>query len=336
MTAPHFTVVRTPPWRRLRPLLLLVPIVLLVLLAATTWYTVPAESVGVVLRFGRYSSTAEPGLHFKAPFGIDDVWLVPVRRQLKLEFGFNTAGATNDVQAGTEPEREKSMVTGDLNAALVEWVVQYRVDDPTRYLFHVRDPGWTLRDLSESVMREVVGDRTVDEVITIGRQEIEVTALARLREIVQEYQLGLKVEQVQLKNVNPPREVQASFNEVNKAQQDRESTVNVANGEYNKAVPKAQGEAAQQISEAEGYRLKRVNEALGDTAAFNSVLAQYLKAPEVTRTRIYLETMTSVLPQLRDTWIVDDGITQVLPLLPAVTGAAPAPGQLPKATEVTK
>ncbi len=322
MTTPRITLVRTNDWRRLRPLFAIVPILLLLLFASTTWYTVPAESVGMVLRFGRYSSTAEPGLHFKMPFGVDDVQLVPVRRQLKLEFGFSSRGATNDVQAGADPEREKSMVTGDLNAALVEWIVQYRVDDPKRYLFHARDPGWTLRDLSEAVMREVVGDRTVDEVITIGRQEIETSALERLRAIVTDYQLGLRVEQVQLKNVNPPREVQASFNEVNKAQQDRESAINVANGEYNKAVPKAQGEAAQQISEAEGYRLKRVNEALGDVAAFNAVLAQFVKAAAVTRTRIYLETMAEVLPQLRDKWIVDERVTQLLPLLPSVARTA--------------
>ena len=316
MAKPRIVVGSQPDWRRLRLLFLIPPVLLLLWLGLSTYYTVPADAVGVVLRFGRYSSTAEPGLHFKLPFGIDGVQLVPVRRQLKLEFGFATPGATNDVQVGAEPLREKSMVTGDLNAALVEWVVQYRVDDPRRFLFHVRDPGWTLRDLSEAVMREVIGDRTVDEVITVGRQDIEISALARLRELVKDYQLGLQVEQVQLKNVNPPREVQASFNEVNKAQQDRENMINIANGEYNKVVPRARGEAAQKISEAEGYQLKRVNEALGDVAAFNAVLAQYAKAPAVTRTRIWLETMTEVLPQFRDKWIVDDEVTQLLPMLP--------------------
>jgi len=285
----------------------------------TTYYTVAADAVGVLLRFGKFHSIEQPGLHFKLPFGIDEVMTVPVKRQLKLEFGFGTADRTNPDQVGDEPLREKSMVTGDLSAALVEWIVQYHVDDPQLYLFHVRDPGWTLRDLSEAVMREVIGDRTVDEVITSGRQEIEITATARLRELAKAYQIGLAVDLLQLKNVNPPREVQASFNEVNKAQQDRENMINIANGEYNKTVPKALGEAEQKVSEAEGYRLKRVNEALGDASAFGAVLAEYLKAPEVTRTRIYLETMKDVLPQMQNSWIVDERVTQLLPMLQTAT-----------------
>ena len=316
MARPTLTFRDQPGWSHVRKLRWIVPLILGLILVFTTWYTVDAEAVGVVLRFGRFNSTQDPGLHFKLPFGIDEVLTVPIKRQLKLEFGFGTPDATNPDQIGEEPLREKSLVTGDLNAALVEWIVQYHVDDPQLYLFHVRDPGWTLRDLSEAVMREVVGDRTVDEVITVGRQEIEVTALTRLREMTKAYRIGLYIDQLQLKNVNPPREVQNSFNEVNKAQQDRENMINVANGDYNKAVPRAQGEAAQKISEAEGYRLKRVNEALGDANAFNAVLAQYIKAPAITRTRLYLETMKEVLPGLGGTWIVDDKVTQLLPMLP--------------------
>jgi modulator of FtsH protease HflK len=309
---------RAPDWKNLRYAGWLIPIALIVWGIFSTYYTVPADSVAVLLRFGKFHSIEQPGLHFKLPFGIDELELVAVKRELKLEFGFGTEGSTNPDQVGEEPELEKSMVTGDLNAALVEWVVQYRIDDPQLYLFHAREPGWTLRDLSEAVMRETVGDRTVDDVITVGRQEIESTALVRLKELAKLYQLGLAVDQVQLKNVNPPREVQASFNEVNKAQQDRENMINVANGEYNKSVPRARGEAEQKISVAEGYKLKRVNEALGDVLAFNVVLEQYLKAPDVTRKRIYLETMGEILPNLRTT-IVDEKITQLLPLLPATT-----------------
>ena len=220
-------------------------IVLFILLIWTSYYTVQAESEAVVLRFGKFLKTVEPGLHFKLPFGIDHVTVLPTRRQLKLEFGFSTAGYTNPIQAGQDPEEEKSMVTGDLNAALVEWVVQYRIEDPRQYLFDVRNPEGTLRDLSEAAMREVVGDRTVDELITVGRQDIEVEALARMQELSKRYQLGIRVDQVQLKNVNPPSQVQASFNEVNKAQQDRENAINVANGEYNKVIPKAKGQADQ-------------------------------------------------------------------------------------------
>jgi len=285
----------------------------------TSYYTVGAESEGVVLRFGKFFNTVEPGLHFKLPFGIDAVTVLPTRRQLKLEFGFSTAGYTNPIQAGEDPEEEKSMVTGDLNAALVEWVVQYRIEDPRQYLFDVRNPEGTLRDLSEAAMREVIGDRTVDELITIGRQDIEIEALARMQDLSKRYHLGIRVDQVQLKNVNPPTQVQASFNEVNKAQQDRENAINIANGEYNKAVPKAKGQADQTIREAEGYRFKRVNEAEGDVAAFSAVLQQYVKAPEITRARLYLETMSEILPQMGQKIIVDESLRQLLPILPLST-----------------
>lgn len=281
-----------------------------------SFYTIPAESEGIVLRFGEYIAKVPSGLHAKLPFGIDEVIAIPTQRQQKLEFGFATAGFTNPDQIGDEPALEKSMVTGDLNSALVEWIVQYRITDPEKYLFEVRDPGFTLRDISEAVMREVVGDRTVDEIITIGRQEIEETVLLRARLLAERYQLGVSINQVQLKNVNPPEPVQPSFNEVNRAQQDRENVINLANGEYNKAVPRARGEADQKIRAAEGYRFKRINEAEGDVTAFNQVLEQYLKAPEVTRTRIYLETMGEVLPQARQQIIVDDTVQQILPMLP--------------------
>jgi membrane protease subunit HflK len=326
MPRPTFEFRKPPDWVKLRLLKWIVPVVLLVVVAFTAYYTVPAEAEGVVLRFGRFSSITPPGLHFKIPFGVDTVDIVPVRRLHKLEFGFGTPQASNPDQSSSPSEQdfERSMVTGDLNAVLVTWVVQYRIDDPRSYLFEVREPAATLRDLSEAVMREVIGDRTVDEVITIGRQDIEVTALQRLRKLSGDYQLGLKIEQLQLKDVDPPRQVQASFNEVNMAQQDRENMINVARGEYNKAVPRAQGEAEQKVSEAEGYKLKRVNEALGDAGAFSAVLAEYVKAPDVTRQRLYLEAMAEVLPGLANTWIVDDSVTQ---LLPVVQGAAARTGQ---------
>jgi membrane protease subunit HflK len=282
----------------------------------TTYYTVAAESEGVVLRFGKFLKTVEPGLHFKLPLGIDEVTVLPTRRQLKLEFGFYTSGYTNPYQPTQQQVEEKSMVTGDLNAALVEWVVQYRIDDPKEFLFDVRNPDQTLRDLSEAAMREVIGDRTVDEVITIGRQDIEISALTRMQDLAKRYKLGVRVDQVQLKNVNPPAEVQASFNEVNKAQQDRENAINIANGDYNEAVPKAKGQADQTIRGAEGYRFKRVNEAEGDVASFNAMLEQYSKAPEITRTRLYLETMGDVLPSVSSKIIIDDSMKQLLPILP--------------------
>jgi membrane protease subunit HflK len=305
---------RLPPAPAI-PVKYVLPIILAVITLWTSYYTIPAESEGVVLRFGKYIQKVPSGLHFKLPFGIDEVIAVPTQRQLKLEFGLVTLGRTNPDQVGTEPAKEKSMVTGDLNSALVEWVVQYRITEPETYLFEVREPGRTLRDLSESVMREIIGDRTVDEIITIGRQEIEETVLVRMRELAKRYRLGLSVNQVQLKNVNPPVPVQPSFNEVNRAQQDRENAINLANGEYNKAVPRARGEADQTIRAAEGYRFKRINEAEGDATAFGAVLEQYIKAPDVTRARIYLETLGDVLPQAKQQIIVDDTVQQILPML---------------------
>jgi membrane protease subunit HflK len=276
---------------------------------------VPSDSVAVVQRFGKYLKEVKPGLHIKLPFGVDVATIVPVKRQLKQEFGFATPGATNPWQNSREPDKETQMVTGDLNAALVEWVVQYRISDPEKFLFKVREPHETLRAVSESVMRDVVGDRSVDEVITVGRQEIEVEALAKMQALSTRYEMGVSIDQVQLKNINPPGPVQASFNEVNQAQQEKEKLINEARRGYNKVIPLAEGEKDQRIREAEGYRLKRINEAEGDVARFNAVLAEYLKAPEVTRRRIYLETLQMVMPGLRSKIIVDDQVRGILPLL---------------------
>jgi len=295
--------------------LALLGLLVLGLIVWTSSYTVPSDSVGLVQRFGKYIKEVNPGLHFKLPLGADQVSIVPVKRQLKQEFGFSTPGATNYSQTRPDEQQQSQMVTGDLNAALVEWVVQYRIAEPRKYLFDVRNPGETLRDLSESVMREVVGDRTVDEVITIGRQGIEDEALAQMQALTAKYGIGVSIDQVQLKNINPPRPVQESFNEVNQAQQEKESLINAARREYNKLIPLAEGEKDQRIRAADGYRLKRINEAEGDAARFNAVLTEYLKAPEVTKRRIYLETLQEVLPRVESKIIVDENSQQILPLL---------------------
>ncbi|MDQ8183332.1 FtsH protease activity modulator HflK [Pelagicoccus sp. SDUM812005] len=296
----------------------LVIVVLLIWAGFSSVYTVPAESEGVVLRFGKYKDTVNPGLHFKLPFNIDQVEIVAVQRQMKQEFGFGSSGATNRTQfsaSRTEQLAERSMVTGDLNAASVEWNLQYRIEDPKLFLFKVRDPEETLRYISESVMRTVVGDRTVDEVITIGRQEMSVVALDMMQALVDKYELGLRIDLVELQNVNPPEQVRPSFNEVNQAQQERESMINVANGEYNKVIPRARGLANQSIQEAEGYALKRVNEAQGDVARFEAMLKEYVKAPEVTKRRIYLETMQEVVSGIDKKIVLDSDASSVLPLL---------------------
>ncbi|MGD8595252.1 MAG: FtsH protease activity modulator HflK [Gammaproteobacteria bacterium] len=300
-----------------RGVIVIIILVLAALGAWTAYYTVPSDSVAVVQRFGKYLKNVQPGLHFKLPLGIDSATIVPVKRQLKQEFGFTTPGATDPYQSPrpSEGKLETQMVTGDLNAALVEWVVQYRISDPVKYLFEVREPRETLRYVSESVMREVVGDRTVDEVITIGRQEIESEALTKMQALSSKYSMGISIDQVQLKNINPPEPVQESFNEVNQAQQEKEKLINEARRDYNKVIPLAEGEKDQRIREADGYRLKRINEAEGDVARFSALLAEYTKAPEVTRRRIYIETMQAILPGIQSKIIVDDQARSILPLL---------------------
>jgi membrane protease subunit HflK len=301
-----------------RGLIVLALLALAGLGAWTAYYTVPSDSVAVVQRFGKYLKEVPPGLHFKLPLGIDAATIVPVKRQLKQEFGFTTPGASDPYQSpgdNNRQKRETEMVTGDLNAALVEWVVQYRISDPVKFLFEVREPSETLRYVSESVMREVVGDRTVDEVITIGRQEIETEALTKMQSLSTKYAMGISIDQVQLKNINPPEPVQESFNEVNQAQQEKEKLINEARRDYNKVIPLAEGEKDQRIREADGYRLKRVNEAEGDVARFSALLAEYRKAPEVTRRRIYIETLQDVMPGIRSKIIIDEQARSILPLL---------------------
>ncbi len=300
-----------------RRIVILAVVALAAMCAWTSLYTVPSDSVAVVQRFGKYLKEVSPGLQFKLPLGIDTATVVPVKRQLKQEFGFATPDARDPYQGSRtrNGKQETQMVTGDLNAALVEWVVQYRISDPVKFLFEVRQPRGTLRHVSESVMREVVGDRTVDEVITIGRQEIESEALAKMQALSTKYEMGISIDQVQLKNINPPEPVQESFNEVNQAQQEKEKLINEARRDYNKVIPLAEGEKDQRIREADGYRLKRINEAEGDVARFNALLAEYRKAPEVTRRRIYLETLQGVMPGIRSKIIVDETTRGILPLL---------------------
>jgi membrane protease subunit HflK len=300
-----------------RSIIVFTALALIVLGGWTAVYTVPSDSVAVVQRFGRYLKDVPPGLQFKLPLGIDTATIVPVKRQLKQEFGFTTPGGRDPYQGSRtrNGKQETQMVTGDLNAALVEWVVQYRISDPSSFLFEVREPSGTLRYVSESVMREVVGDRTVDEVITIGRQEIETEALTKMQALATKYEMGISIDQVQLKNINPPRPVQESFNEVNQAQQEKEKLINEARRDYNKVIPLAEGEKDQRIREADGYRLKRINEAEGDVARFSALLAEYSKAPEVTRRRIYLETLQGVMPAIRSKIIVDEQTRGILPLL---------------------
>jgi membrane protease subunit HflK len=290
--------------------------VLVLLIALTSFYTIDPEETGLVLRFGQYVRNTEPGLHFKFPLGVEQVLKVPIQRQLKQEFGFRTVRAGVQSQYATKPYGEESnLLTGDLNAAVVEWVVQYRIVDPYRYLFQVRNVEKTFRDMSEAVMRKVIGDRTVNEVLTVGRAQVALEVQEVLQELCEKYETGIKVDQVVLQDVNPPDPVKPSFNAVNEAQQAKETLINQAQSEYNREIPKASGAALQTIQEAEGYALDRVNRAQGDAALFNALYQAYAKAPDITRTRMYLETMNEVLPNVESKVIVDDDVKGLLPLL---------------------
>lgn len=289
--------------------------ILILIFLWSSWFTISPEEVGVVQRFGRYVRTVDPGLNFKIPFGIETMTKVPVKRQLKEEFGFRTANAdirTQYVQGDFSDE--SLMLTGDLNAAQVEWIIQYRISDPYLFLFKVRAARQTLRDVTEAVMREVVGDRTVNEIITIGRQDIEISVMQELQEKVTQYETGIKIDQVILQDVNPPDEVKASFNEVNEAEQEKEKSINQARSEYNKVIPRARGEAEQKIEEAKGYAVERVNNALGEANRFDALYKEYIKAPEVTRQRMYLETMQDILSKVGKKLITDDKASGILPL----------------------
>jgi membrane protease subunit HflK len=293
---------------------------------ATLWssiFQVSTEEVGVITRFGKYVRQVEPGLNLKIPFA-EDVYKVPVERQQKLEFGFRTtkAGVNTEYSQSISTKEESLstkdeslMLTGDLNLAEVQWVVQYRVDNAYNNLFKVRNPQSTLRTLSEAAMRQIVGDRTVNEVLTVGRTEIASELQMLIQQICREYSLGLKIEQVVLQDVNPPEPVKAAFNAVNEAQQEKETLINQAKSEYNKVIPKARGQAEETIQQAEGYAAARVNNAEGEAARFTALYNEFVKAPEVTKRRIYLETMSNVLPKLGNVVITDQKGNNVLTLL---------------------
>ncbi len=292
-------------------------IVLLVMIfLGTGFYSIEPHETGVVLTFGKYTRITQPGLHFKVPFGVETVIKVPVKRQLKQEFGFRTLKAGVKTRYDSRKyENESLMLTGDLSCAEVEWIVQYRISDPVRFLFKARQPEETLRSASESAMRQIVGDRSVTEVLTTGREEVALAVRELLQSIVDSYELGINIQVVVLQDVNPPDPVKASFNEVNQAQQEKEQLINQARAAYNQVIPRARGEAAQTILNAEGYALNRVNRAQGEAARFISIYNEYRKAKSVTRQRMYLEMVTGVLPEVRNKVLIDDDLSGVLPLL---------------------
>tara|TARA_R110000851_G_scaffold86648_5_gene188581 strand:- start:49628 stop:50653 length:1026 start_codon:yes stop_codon:yes gene_type:complete len=294
------------------------PVLLIVLWAVfSSFYTVQPEQQAVVKRFGAVVNITDPGLHFKLPFGIDRVQRVASARVLKQEFGFRSVGEVNNRTSYSESDftSESLMLTGDLNVIDVEWVVQYRIQDPIKYLYQLRQPDLTLRDISESVMRRVVGNRLGSEVLTVGRVEIAQGARDEIQGIMDLYDSGIHVITVELQDVVPPKAVRPAFNEVNEARQERERMINEATKRANQQIPRAEGEAQRLISEAEGYATARVNRAYGETARFRAMLVEYKTVPEVTRTRLYLETMAEILPNIGQVLMVQEDQVGPLPLM---------------------
>ena len=282
----------------------------------SSFYTVQPSEEAVVTRFGKFDRTATPGLHFKLPFDIETATKVKTMLVLQEEFGFRSSeterGSTNYQQGNFE--KESQMLTGDLNVADVEWIVQYQIADPRKYLFQAQNPKQNIRDVSEAIMRRVVGDRTVNEVLTTGRVEIATEAQRLTQEVLDKYDLGIKVITIKLQDVNPPDVVKPSFNEVNAAKQEQEKAINMAEEAYNKVIPEARGKAEETMSEAEGYASAVVNRSKGDAERFTLTLQEYRRAPDVTRKRLYLETMEELFGRFKRLTIIDDKVKGLLPV----------------------
>ena len=303
------------PQKGLLPVLVVV--VLIVLGAYTSMYEVDTEETGVVLRFGKFSGFADPGLHFKLPLGIDRVYLVPTGRVLKEEFGFRTV--TPDIRSTFTKrglQEESLTLTGDLNVSDVEWIVQFQVADPFKFMFRINDPVGTIRDIAEAMVRKVIGNANVTEVLTTERALLANEIQGDLQSTLNEYDIGVRIVTVKFQDVTPPDPVKAAYNEVNEAEQQRESLIFQAREQFNREVPRARGEAKKVLQEAEGYAVERVNKARGETNRFLALLTEYRKAPSVTRSRIYLETLEEVLPRLEEIYVMDDKTGGLLPLLP--------------------
>ena len=296
--------------------LIVIVIVLAIILAYTAFYTVAPGHKGIILRFGKYSGMVLPGLHFKIPFGVDTVFKVHTEQVDTESFGFKSisSGIQSRYEKSAATERESLMLTGDLNVIDVEWIIQFRREDPRKYLFNVQDPIMTIRDISESVNRRIVGNRSFDYVLQ-NREEVNRMAQEELQKILDEYKTGISVVNVRLQNVVPPDPVKGAFNEVNEAQQEKERLINEAQETYNRQIPQAKGEAERAINGARGFALERVNHAKGDAARFSAVLKEYRNSKEVTKQRLYLEAYQTILPNAKQIYIIDSEQKGLLPLL---------------------
>ena len=307
---------KIPQFRFNKGIPVIAAIVAILAILATGIYSTGPDEVGIIRRFGKYVRTTQPGLHIKLPLNVEKVNNVKVKYIFKEEFGFRTRKAGVVTQYSTREYFDESlMLTGDLNVLVVEWITQFKIKDPVKLLFNIRVPQITIRNISESVMRQVVGDHTVNEVLTTRRVEINLEVQDKLQEILDIYNSGIQIVTVKLQDVNPPDAVKPSFNEVNEAKQEKEKVINQAWEAYNKAVPKARGEAEKTIKEAEGYALNRINRAKGDAAKFLAVWQAYRNSKDVTKKRLYLEAMSVILPKAGNKFVVDSSEKSILPLL---------------------
>ncbi|GAN34364.1 MAG: FtsH protease activity modulator HflK [Candidatus Brocadia sp. AMX2] len=307
------------PWGSIKKFIPPILIIIFVIITGyTAFYTVKANEEAVILRFGRYIETVGSGLHTKIPYGIDKVLKGEVKRIYNEEFGFRTEQRSFSSMIDYEypdAKEEKLMLTGDLNCAEVHWVIRYKIKALEEYFFNVRDVRETIRGVSQAVMRTLIGDRSIDEVLTIGRTEIEQKSREDIQKILDSYKCGIDIQTVLLKGVDPPEPVKDAFNAVNQAIQIRDRIINDAEGQKNKILPAAEGKKEQVIKEAEGYRIRRVNEATGDVKAFLAVYEEYKKAEDVTRRRLFLETMSKVIPKCEKLYIFDKEVKGFLPIL---------------------
>ena len=288
---------------------------LLVFGLSLSFYTVDANENAVILRLGKYYTTTGPGLQFKIPF-VDQVYKVKVDYQYKKEFGFRTVKSDKKSQFRIRGlEDESWMLTGDLKIAEVKWVVQYKINDAKNYLFNVKNADNTIIDASEASMQLMIGDRSFSEVLQTERVNIAIEAKEYMQDLLDSYATGVSVQLVQLQGVVPPEPVADSFNEVNRAKQDQETLINEALQEYNKIIYKVEGNAQKMLTEAEGYAVERVNEAMGDANLYESILVEYTKYPQVTKDRLYIEMMNSVLSNNKNKIIVDKDIENLVPFL---------------------
>jgi len=301
-------------FNRFIPIIFFIFIVLFI--TVTSFYSIDQGEVGIIRRFGKYNKTTQPGLHWKIPFKIDKLDKVKIGRIFKEEFGFRTIKAGVNTQYSNKSyDEEALMLTGDLNVLDVSWIVHFKIKDPTLLLFNIRNPKATVRDIAESTMRQVIGDYSVNEAITTLKSEINQSVKENMQKILDSYGVGIHIDKVELQEVLPPTVVKASFNEVNEAEQEKEKVINQSWENYNKIIPKARGQALKTIREAEGYAMARVKKAEGDATKFVETWKAYKEAKNVTRRRLYLETLEKVIPQAGKIFVFEPGANNILPLL---------------------